>query len=289
VPTPPGDTAPPTWTLDYPSLTTLIFDLDGVIWRGQSPIPGAAEAVERLRAAGVRPMFATNNSSRPPAHFAERLGKMGISARDADVVTSSSALRLYLEGEVKAGHLHGRFTVFVVGEHGIAEAVTGAGGAVVEGDAPSADLVVAGIDRGFNYARLASAQRLILGGARFLATNRDATFPVEGGVVPGAGSIVSAVETASGVVPLSMGKPEPLMVQLVLKEYGLEPRQAAMIGDRLDTDVACGHRAGIASLLVTTGVTSAVEAEKAAGEERPDAVFGTLAELTDKVLSGRAK
>ena len=233
-------------------------------------------------------MFATNNSSRPPSHFSERLNQMGIAARDADVVTSSSALGLYLENEVKAGHLHAGFTVFVVGEHGIAEAVTSAGGAVVEGDAQRADLVVAGIDRGFNYARLASAQRLILAGARFIATNRDATFPVEGGVVPGAGSIVASVETASGVVPISMGKPEPLMLRLVLEEYGLEPRQAAMVGDRLDTDVACGHRAGIASLLVTTGVTSAAEAEQAAGEERPDAVFSALAELADKVLAGRA-
>lgn len=224
--------------------------------------------------AGLRCLFATNNSSRPAAFFARKLGAMGIETSPEAVVTSSGATALYLSRHMARG-----FSVFVVGEAGIADALEEIGAVLVDESAARADCVVAGIDRQFSYAKLRAAQKFLLGGAKFIATNRDATFPIEGGVMPGAGSIVAAIATASGVEPLSMGKPEPAMLLATLEEYALQPGQAAMIGDRLDTDIACANRAQIGAIFVATGVTRMQEAQDATGEMRPDACFEDLPAL----------
>ena len=258
-------------------VSTWIFDLDGVIWRGESPIKGAAASVERLRQMGKRPLFATNNSSRAPEYFAQRLQAMNINAAPEDVVTSATATAFY----VRSHWPHAR--VFVVGEEGVQTLLRKAGAQVVTiedaHETQSVDLVVAGIDRSFTYEKLRLAQKFILSGAKFIATNRDATFPVEGGVVPGAGSIVAAIECASGVVPLSMGKPEPAMLLGILERFGLRPDEAAIVGDRLDTDIACGARAGIGTVCVGTGVTSLEVAQKARGELKADLLFADLPAL----------
>ena len=138
---------------------------------------------------------------------------------------------------------------------------------------------MAGIDRSFTYEKLNTAQRLIRRGALFVATNRDATYPVEHGVIPGAGAIVSSIETASGVTPVTIGKPRPVMIQLVQQKYKLQANEIAFIGDRLDTDIVCARRAGVAALLVLTGVTTLQQARRAKGELRPDAVFPDLPSL----------
>lgn len=268
--------------LSFPSFSTLVFDLDGVVWRGDTAVEGAAEAIARLRDSGRRCLFATNNSSRPPAFFAEKLERIGVAASPDDVVTSSSATAFYVARNFAPGA-----RVFVVGEEGIAQALESVGARVFTPANPpeAVELVVAGIDRQFAYDTLRLAQRYILEGAQFLATNRDPTFPVEGGVVPGAGSIVAAIETASGTTPLSMGKPEPTMLQLILEREGATPATAAMIGDRLDTDIACARRASVAAILVLTGVTSRERGEDAEGEERPDAIFDDLGAFCDAVLT----
>ncbi len=258
-------------------VSTWIFDLDGVIWRGESPIKGAAASVERLRQMGKRPLFATNNSSRAPEYFAQRLQAMNINAAPEDVVTSATATAFYVRSHWP------RARVFVVGEEGVQTLLREAGAQVVTiedaHETQSVDLVVAGIDRSFTYEKLRLAQKFILSGAKFIATNRDATFPVEGGVVPGAGSIVAAIECASGVVPLSMGKPEPAMLLGILERFGLRPDEAAIVGDRLDTDIACGARAGIGTVCVGTGVTSLEVAQKARGELKADLLFADLPAL----------
>jgi HAD superfamily hydrolase (TIGR01450 family) len=170
--------------------------------------------------------------------------------------------------------------VFVVGESGIAQALESVGARpTFDEDVSSVDLVVAGIDREFTYAKLRTAQRLILAGAKFIATNRDSTFPTESGVTPGAGSLVAAIETASGVIPVSMGKPEPTMLQLLLERLQLRPEQAAMIGDRLDTDIACAHRAGVGKIFVATGVTTMQTARAAAGDWAADVFVDDLPAL----------
>jgi 4-nitrophenyl phosphatase len=265
-------------------VSTWIFDLDGVIWRGESPIEGAAASVERLRSIGKRAMFATNNSSRAPEHFAARLQAMGIQATPEDVVTSATATAFYVRA-----HLPGA-RVFVVGEEGVQTLLRQAGAQVMTAEnadeTQGVDLVVAGIDRKFDYHKLRLAQKFILSGARFIATNRDATFPVEGGVVPGAGSIVAAIECASGTVPLSMGKPEPNMLLGILERFHLRPDEAAIIGDRLDTDIACGARAGTGTVCVGTGVTPLEVARQASGEEKADLCFSDLPAMLE-AMEGR--
>jgi 4-nitrophenyl phosphatase len=261
---------------DLSSVSTFVFDLDGVIWRGESPVPGARESVAKLRAAGRRCLYATNNSSRQPDFFVAKLGAMGIETIAGDIVTSATATALYLSRHMPTG-----FSVYVVGEEGIAALLRGIGAHVVTDQEPAerVDCVVVGIDRAFNYAKLQRAQHFLLQGAKFIATNRDSTFPIEGGVVPGSGSIVAAVATAAEMEPLSMGKPEPGMLLAILEQYGLKPEQAAMIGDRLDTDIACGHRAGIGSIFVATGVTPMETAQQASGELRPHLFFEDLPAL----------
>jgi 4-nitrophenyl phosphatase len=268
-------------TLDLSAISTFVFDLDGVVWRGDSPVPGASESLAKLRAAGYRCLFATNNSSRPPQFYAQKLADMGIEATPDDIVTSASATAIYLSRHLPTG-----FSAYIVGEEGIALALEGIGARIVRHDDSLSeanervDCVVAGIDRFFTYEKLKRAQQFLLGGAKFIATNRDATFPIEGGgVVPGAGSIVAAIATAAGQEPLSMGKPEPGMLLAILEKYGLEPLQVAMIGDRLDTDIACAHRAGIGAIHVSTGVVPTQAALEATGELRPHVCFEDLPEL----------
>jgi 4-nitrophenyl phosphatase len=269
---------------DISRLSALIFDLDGVIWRGNVPVPGAVESVARLRAAGKRCFYCTNNSRKAPADFVAALAGMGIEAGEEEIMTSSSATALYLSQQFT-----GDFSAYIVGEDGLSSALRKVGARIVsdreaesDGDNWSdfpVDCVVAGIDRYFTYDKLRVAQRFILNGARFVATNRDSTFPVADGVVPGAGSIVSAIETASGISPITIGKPQPLMMHLLLQKFNLTPGETAMIGDRLDTDIIAARRAGIGAFYVATGVNTLEEAQRARGDLKPDVLLDDLPAL----------
>jgi phosphoglycolate/pyridoxal phosphate phosphatase family enzyme len=268
------------------AVSTLVFDLDGVVWRGDTPIDSAITAINALRAAGKRCLFCTNNSSQTQATFVAKLASMGIEGlAEEEILTSSSATALYLSAQYT-----GPFLAYVVGGEGIRQAIQKIGARIVPDsditEESNVDCVVAGIDREFDYAKLNIAQRLIRRGALFVATNRDATYPTEDGVIPGAGSIVSAIETAAGTTPVTIGKPRPVMLQLIMQQYGLQPEQLAFIGDRLDTDVVCARRAGVAALLVTTGVTTLQQARRAKGEMRPDAVFPNLTSFAEVMLEG---
>lgn len=258
-----------------------VFDLDGVIWRGEAAIEGAAACVAALQKRGCRAMFASNNSTRTPQFFAEKLRAINIQAAPADILTSTTVTVAYLREKFPDG---GR--IFIVGEAGLRAQLEGAGFEVTQktdGDLENVIAVVAGLAREFCYADLARAQTYILGGALWIATNRDATFPVEGGVSPGAGSIVAAIETASGQVPATMGKPEPTMLRQIVENSGLSNEQVAMVGDRLDTDIACAERAGIVSIWVATGVVDWATARAAQGEEKPDFLFNDLTELIGQI------
>ena len=254
-----------------------VFDLDGVIWRGESAIEGAAACVAALQKRGCRTMFASNNSTRTPQHFVEKLAGMDISAVPADVLTSTTIAVAHLKRKFPDG---GR--IFIVGEAGLRAQLEAAGFEVTQqtdGEPKEVIAVVAGLARQFCYADLARAQHYILGGATYIATNRDSTFPVEGGVMPGAGSIVAAIDVAGGVVGQTMGKPEPTMLRQILDESGVDSDGVAMVGDRLDTDIACASRAGVRSVWVATGVTSRAQAQSAQGEEKPDLLFDNLSQL----------
>ncbi|HVF09969.1 MAG TPA: phosphoglycolate/pyridoxal phosphate family phosphatase, partial [Abditibacteriaceae bacterium] len=264
------------------NISTCLFDLDGVIWRGDTVIEGAVESVRRLQEAGKHCLYCTNNSHSTRADYVEKLRGMGIEATEDDVITSASATAHYLSAVFT-----GPFLAYVIGGPGIITSLQKLGARVIIGeveDETRVDCVVVGIDRAFSYDKLRSAQRLILNGALFVATNRDTTYPTENGVVPGAGSLVASIEAASGVTPVVVGKPRPAMVQMMLDKLGVAPAQALLVGDRLDTDIVCAHRAGIAALFVATGVTPLETATRAKGEHKPDALFENLPALCDAVL-----
>jgi 4-nitrophenyl phosphatase len=250
-------------------LRHLIIDLDGVIYRGRDPIPGAAGFVEFLRARDIGFVLATNNSTRTPQQYVDRLGQMGIQVLPQEILTSAQATAGYLRTLAPSGA-----RIFVIGMDGLRSALLEVGFALVEDDA---DYVVAGMDFTICFDRLAQATLLIRAGAPFIATNPDRTFPSERGIIPGAGSLLAFLETATGVAPTVVGKPETAMLEQALTRLGAERRSTAMLGDRLETDILAGERAGLYTILVLSGVTERAALDKS--EIRPDLLFRDVAEL----------
>jgi phosphoglycolate/pyridoxal phosphate phosphatase family enzyme len=256
----------------------VVFDLDGVVYLGETPIPRAIPALNTLEAAGHSLYFLTNNSTRSRASYASRLARMGYYCPPERVMTSAYATALYLAGEGAAGK-----SVLVVGEEGLAEEMRAVGMRVLAEDDPApADYVVAGLDRGLTYARLRRAHdEITRNGARFVATNRDATYPMESGEIPGGGAIVAPIEYSTGVRGITIGKPEPHTWLRILALAGAEPAEALMVGDRPETDILGARRLGLHTALVLTGVTSAAEAEHLPAEQRPEFVLPDLSALPD--------
>lgn len=231
-----------------------LLDLDGVVWLGGEPIPGAAEAIGLLRDARARVVFATNNSSPTVADIVGRLGAAGIPAKPDEIVTSGMAASSMLEPGASA---------LVVGDNGVMEALAARGvRATRAADAPNGydaarsgtrpDAVVVGYTRQFDYEVLARASGAVRAGARLIGTNEDATLPTPSGPLPGAGSILAAVATASGVSPVVAGKPYQPLATLIAELAG---HVAAVVGDRPSTDGALARRLGVPFALVLTGVT----------------------------------
>jgi 4-nitrophenyl phosphatase len=263
-------------TVDWSSLRGLLIDLDGVVYTGRDPIAGAAGFLAAARMRGLRFLLVTNNSTTSPELVAERLRGMHIEVGPEDILTSAQAAVAYVRAHAQPGA-----RVRIVGEAGLRQAAEAEGLSVVEDGAGGADWVIAGLDRAFSYEKLTHATRAIMAGARFVATNADALLPVEGGqVLPGAGTIVAAIQTATSVEPIVLGKPEPGLFEVGVQRLGGLPlEQVAMIGDRLDTDVVGGHRAGLRTILVLSGVTTPAEA--AAASNQPDATVADLAHVAD--------
>lgn len=249
-----------------------MFDLDGVLYVDRHGVPGAGEALEELARAGHQLLFATNNSTKSVdtvrRHILERTG---YAAADASIATSAHATARFLEGEVG--------TALVVGSPALTGALEDHGVEVVESWS-DAEAVVIGLDRDLTYERLTGAVLAVRNGARFVATGLDATYPTPEGLYPGAGSIVSAVATATSVSPIACGKPEEPMRSLVKER--IDHRSVWVVGDRPETDLAMGILEGWGTILVMTGVTGDVR--EVPGELRPDLVVESIADLLD-VLS----
>ncbi|MBA1340676.1 MAG: Glyceraldehyde 3-phosphate phosphatase [ANME-2 cluster archaeon] len=245
-----------------------ILDLDGVVYRGRTVIPGACESIDRLRSSGRRVVFLTNNATRTREAIARRLVDMGIPCSAGDVISSAYAASIYIKEK------YGSSTIYPVGEQGLIEELELAGHTINEQDA---DYVVAGLDREFTYEKLTRALDLLMNGARFIATNDDAMLPTEHDFLPGAGSMVAAIQAASGEVPDVIGKPNKPIMDVLLKEYGLKSKECVMVGDRLETDILAGIRAGMRTVLVLTGA-SGIEDIESSGI-RPDAVLDSIADL----------
>src|SRR6202048_85865 len=247
-------------TADWSALRGLLIDLDGVVYTGRDPIPGAAGFLSEARRRGLKFLLVTNNSTTSPELVAERLRGMHIDVTPPEILTSARAAVAYV-----SAHAGPSRRVRIIGEAGLRQAAEEEGLTVILDGEIAADWVIAGLDRAFTYEKLTSATRAIMAGAHFVATNADALLPIEGGqVLPGAGSIVAAIQTATAVAPIVVGKPEPGLFEHGLRRLGgLHPDQVAMIGDRLDTDVVGGQRAGLRTILVLSGVTTAAEASRA--------------------------
>jgi glycerol 3-phosphatase-2 len=228
--------------------SVVCCDLDGVIWRGDEVVPAAAAGVAKLRGAGLRVGFLSNNSSVPVRGVVEKLERFGIEASPDDVLTSALAAASLLSGSLAPGA-----RVLACAGPGVVEALTGVGLTVVDG--VPAEAVVVGFHRDFDFERLDRASQAVRAGARFVATNLDATYPIPGGLLPGAGAIVAAVATASGRTPEVAGKPEAPTVALVRERLGTS---GVVVGDRPSTDGALAAALGWPFALVLSGVTAAV-------------------------------
>lgn len=262
------------------AVRTFVFDLDGVIYRGEQPLPGAVETLADLNLLGHQVYFFTNNATRNRDTFLQKLLRMDVSTDIDHVMTSAYATALYLKG-IGASEA----SVLVVGEHGLREELAGIGMTLVDdpNDA-KVDYVVAGLDRKFDYGKLTKAQQAIFRGATFIATNRDSSLPLEEGlVIPGGGAIVAAIEAASGVTPITIGKPEKTAMLEVLKLAGAKAADAVVVGDRLETDILAGNRIGATTFLVLTGISTEADLQTAPADHLPSYVVRSLPEIISKL------
>ena len=250
----------------------VILDLDGCVWIGEEPTPGAPEAIQDLRDAGKGVAFATNDPRSSPESYVERLWRLGIRASLDDVVTVGSAVQALLAGAMAGG------TALVIGTSALCRHVEEAGLRLVGRTdlAGRADVVVVGGTDEFDYRDLREAAAALRRGADLVATGRDPTYPTPEGLLPGTGAILAAVEYASGRRARIVGKPEPALFATALERLG--EGRTLVIGDRLDADVAAAARAGLDSALVLSGGTTREEAEDA-GDPTPVAVADCLADL----------
>jgi HAD superfamily hydrolase (TIGR01457 family) len=245
--------------------------MDGVLYRGDEALPGAVELFPALRAAGLSFILLTNNATLTAQEFSQKLERMGISVEPEKILTSAGATAEYLVSEYPEGG-----EVYVLGSASLLATLTASPNFRAADNHP--DFVVVGLDFGLTYRSLQQACSAVRKGARFIATNGDLTLPVEGGKLwPGAGSIVAAVEACSGVTPTVIGKPNKYMAEVALERLGIAPTEALCVGDRLDTDIAFGARAGIPTALILTGVSRREDIRHA--EAPPDYIFENLAEF----------
>lgn len=249
----------------------ILADLDGTINRGSKLIRGAKETYERLKGEGVGWLFLSNNATSLAEDLAGRIRELGMPVEDHEVINSASVLLNMLKTEFKGAR------VMVVGERRLAEAVEGSGAVVTE-DPDGVDVLVAAMDRGFTYDKLSRAQAAALGGALFVATNTDVSFPVENGLLPGAGSIVAAIAAACGRDPdRVLGKPSRYMADFALDRIGTPRGDCLVVGDRMATDILFGTENGIATALVLTGVTSRDDLDRF--PYKPDFVLESISDL----------
>lgn len=250
----------------------LIVDLDGCVWLGDEPVAGSVEAIERLRDAGKRLAFATNNSRRTGEDYVRKLWGMGIQASLADVVTVGGAMQ-HLLAETRRG-----MTAYVIGTDAMLRHVDDAGVKVLNATdlATRADLVVVSGTEDVTYEHLRIACLALRRGADFLATSRDPTYPMPDGLWPGTGALLSALETASDRTAAVVGKPEPQLFLTALERLG--EGRTLVVGDRIASDVVAAGRAGLDAALVLTGDSTAAEAARAP-EPRPVAVADSLLAL----------
>lgn len=245
-----------------------LIDMDGVLYRGSEVIAGADRFLAELRRREIPFRLLTNNSQRTRRDVVAKLGRMGIDVEERHVYTCAMATAAFLERQKPGG------TAFVIGEGGLLTALHQHGYAIVDHDP---DYVVVGEGRTFNLELVEAAVRMILGGAKLVATNLDPNCPTQGGLRPGCGAMVAMLETATGTEAFSVGKPSPFMMRAARKELGLSTDETTMIGDTMTTDILGGVQLGFHTVLVLSGGTR--RGDLSAYAYQPERVVDSVADL----------
>lgn len=262
-------------------IKNLILDMDGVLWRGETPMPGLAEFFATLRRREMGYALATNNATKTAVMYTEKLARFGVDVAPEHIVTSAEATAAFLREEYGNGAAGGT-AVYVVGDKGLHDAMTAQGFTIITPEQAKAGaqaaVVVAGFARSATYEIMAMGAHLINQGARFIGTNPDPSFPSEIGPLPGAGALLAFIETGTGVKPTIVGKPGPIMFQQAMRRMGGAPENTAMVGDRLSTDILGAKNAGLQAILVLSGIST--RADVAIQNIRPDFIFADIGEIT---------
>ena len=266
------------------NLGGFIIDMDGVLWHGNKPLSGLTEFFSTLRKVKIPFVLATNNASLTQQQYIKKLADMGVEVNANEILTSSMATAQYLKETLPTS----KRRVYVIGESGLIEPLQQQGFEITSTYYPTdpqantddvwADVVVSGLDRDLNWNKLATATLNIRAGADFYATNADTTLPTELGEVMGNGGVLAALTAATGVEPIVIGKPEPILYQQAFEILGTDKHNTIAIGDRLNTDILGAVNAGMRSIMVLTGVSS--EADLADIDYRPDWIFKDIQEIT---------
>ncbi|MEN6530490.1 MAG: HAD-IIA family hydrolase [Anaerolineaceae bacterium] len=244
-------------TNHYPQIRGLILDMDGVLWHDDEPIGDLPEIFSAIDRMALKVTFATNNATKSVSEFLHKLADFGVKVHPEQIVTAADAALRYI-----SEHFAPSTQIFVIGSESLREEVRKHGFLVTdEQDSTGADVVLVALDTHINYQKLARAGLLIRAGAKFIATNTDATYPTPKGLLPGAGTLVAAVAAASGKEPLVIGKPQPTLFQQAMEIMGTQPRETLCVGDRLETDILGGQNAGCLTALVLGGVSTLEQAQ----------------------------
>jgi 4-nitrophenyl phosphatase len=258
--------------LDFCNIAGVAFDGDGTLWRGEEPLPGLRELNAFAQSHAIRFVVVTNNSTRTPQHFQHKLESLGLHVEPSQIITCAL---------VAAHHLQQHFppasSVYVIGEAGLHSAVRDAGFRILNDASSHADAVVVGGDSTLTYDKLKYATLHLQRGAMFIGTNPDVVSPSEEGLTPECGTILAALQAASGIPPIVMGKPEKPLYEMALDVLQLPAERVLMVGDRADTDLLGAQRMNMRRALVTTGVDTEVSA--LLKRIQPDAVFSDLVEM----------
>jgi len=276
-------------TLD--DFDSLIIDMDGVLWHGNNPISGLVEFFTTLRELDISFVLATNNASLTQQQYVDKLSAMGVVVEQGEILTSSMATAHYLDDLIPKD----KRRVFVIGEQGLTKPLVDHGFELTElyqVNQPSkgifdhgADIVVSGLDRNLTWDKLATATLNIKAGAEFYATNADTTLPTELGDVIGNGGTIAALQAATGIKPICIGKPEPILYQQALALLGTSPERTIAIGDRLDTDILGAVNAGIRSILVLTGISKQDDIKEV--DYAPSEVMDDITQITQVLRNCR--
>jgi 4-nitrophenyl phosphatase len=263
------------------SIRNLILDMDGVLWRGDVPMPGLVAFFDTLRQSGINYVLATNNATKTPEQYTLKLARMGVAVSKDQILTSAEVTATYLSDRYPAGT-----PVYIIGTTGLHDAMGAKGFEIIGADdvekGAAASLVVAGFTPDAVYRDLAMGSLLVHKGATFVGTNPDPSIPSELGPLPGAGALFAVISTATGVEPITIGKPGPIIFEESIRLLGSAKADTAMVGDRLSTDIAGAKSAGLYAIMLLSGISTREDIQNS--DIRPDFVFADIAELTNELM-----